>query len=73
MLVLRYGFRYSPGRQEVIASSARVNGLNAPVVSHAVDDRLASLGGTRSLKLKIYVGIVHKAQQKQLVSDVIPE
>jgi hypothetical protein len=73
MLALRYRFQCSLGRQEVIASSARVDGEDAPVVAHAVDDRLASLGGTRSLKLKIHVGIVHKTQQEQLVADVIAE
>jgi len=73
MLMLRHGLRYSPGLQEVIASSARVDGLNAPVIAHAVDDRLASFGGTGSLKLEVHVGIVHNTQQEQLVSDVVSE
>jgi hypothetical protein len=73
MLTLRCGFQCSRGRQEVITSSARVDGKNAPVVAHAVDDSLASLGGTGSLKLKIHVRIVDNTHQEQLVPDVIAE
>ena len=54
-------------------SLACLNGKNAPVVAHAVDHGLATLGGAGSLKLKTHVGIVHHTQQEQLVSDVITE
>lgn len=54
------------------ASLVNLNGCDPSVVADAGDDRLATLGGTRSLK-QIHVGIVHNLQQEQLVARVIAD
>jgi len=51
--------------------SVRLYGLYPRVVADAVDYCLATLIRTRSLKLKIHMGVVHDTHQEQLVSGVI--
>ena len=57
----------------IFLSLSHLNGEDATVIAHTVDDGLATLRRTRPLKLKIDVRIVDDTQQEQPVSRVIAE